>query len=62
MTTNQAAEVLGRPPATLRWWRHAGEGPRSFRMGKKAVAYKASDVLAWLEAQYEASKIGDDVA
>lgn len=56
LTTGQAAQMLGRPPATLRWWRHTGEGPRSFKMGKKAVAYKTSDVLSWLEAQYESSK------
>jgi predicted DNA-binding transcriptional regulator AlpA len=31
-------------------------------MGKKAVAYKTSDVVAWLEAQYEASKTGEGVA
>lgn len=56
LSTRQAAELLGRPEATLRWWRHTGEGPRSFTMGKKAVAYKTSDVVSWLEEQYNSSQ------
>ncbi|CEG85767.1 AlpA family phage regulatory protein [Propionibacterium freudenreichii] len=39
---------------TLRWWRHKndGTGPKSFRIGGRKVAYKKSDVLAWLEREY----------
>lgn len=40
--------------STLRWWRHEGKGrgPKSFRLGGKKVAYRKSDVDAWLEASY----------
>ena len=30
------------PLATLNWWRHAGQGPRSFKIGNK-VCYKRAD-------------------
>ncbi len=55
LTTAQTAELTGVPEATLRWWRHTGTGPRSFKLGVKKVAYKREDVLAWLEAQYAAT-------
>lgn len=40
---------------TLRYWRHRGEGPKSFTLGKRKVVYKKSDVLEWLEANYAAT-------
>lgn len=52
LTTAEAAVILHTPVATLRWWRHAGTGPKSFKLGAKKVVYKKSDVIAWLEAQY----------
>jgi predicted DNA-binding transcriptional regulator AlpA len=36
--------------ATLRYWRHLGTGPRSFRLGRRVV-YRLADVGAWIEAQ-----------
>jgi predicted DNA-binding transcriptional regulator AlpA len=52
MTTEQAAEILNVPPATLRWWRHQQTGPRAFRLGARKIMYKRSDVIAWREQQY----------
>jgi len=52
LTTAEAAEVLHSPVATLRWWRHKGMGPKSFRMGQRKVMYRLSDVEAWLDTQY----------
>jgi predicted DNA-binding transcriptional regulator AlpA len=47
------------PVATLRYWRHIGKGgPKSFKLGNR-VAYKQSDVEAWIEAQYDADTRGD---
>lgn len=54
MTTAEVAELLRTPAATLRYWRHLRTGPRSFRVGPRRVAYKRSDVLAWLDEQYAA--------
>jgi predicted DNA-binding transcriptional regulator AlpA len=45
------------PKATLRYWRQIGEGPKSFRIGGR-VAYKRSDIEAWIEKQYAATGVG----
>jgi predicted DNA-binding transcriptional regulator AlpA len=55
LTSSEAAEILGIPLATLRWWRHRGIGPKSFKLGPRKVMYKRSDVIAWLEVQYRAA-------
>ncbi|MDK9624687.1 helix-turn-helix domain-containing protein [Propionibacterium freudenreichii] len=52
LTTAETSALVNVPAGTLRWWRHVGEGPKSFTLGKKKVAYKKSDVLAWLEREY----------
>ena len=44
--------------ATLRWWRHMGTGPKSFKLGARKVVYRKSDVVAWLDAQY-AEAVGE---
>lgn len=51
MTVAEVAELTRLPLSTIRWFRHAGKGPRSARLGKRVV-YKQSDVLAWIEAQF----------
>ena len=50
LTLPEAAEVLRAPVATLRYWRHLGTGPRSFRLGRRVV-YRLADVHAWIDAQ-----------
>jgi predicted DNA-binding transcriptional regulator AlpA len=49
------ADVAARHPglteALLEKHRRAGTGPAWFRRGKRAVAYLASDVDAWIERQ-----------
>ena len=52
-TLADVAELLRVPPATLRYWRHLGTGPRSFRIGRH-VRYYRGDVEAWLSNQREA--------
>lgn len=54
LTTAEAAEVLRVPVGTLRYWRHQGTGPKSFKLGAKRVAYMREDLDAWLQQQYEA--------
>lgn len=34
LTITEAAKILRKPVATLRYWRHLGEGPRSFKVGR----------------------------
>ena len=51
----ELAEKLRRPVATLRYWRHINQGPKSFKVGGR-VAYKLEDVESWIEAQYNAKE------
>jgi len=56
LSIEDAAERIGRPVATLRFWRATGtDGPRSFRLGGRVV-YKAVDIESWVEAAYEADR------
>lgn len=60
LTTEQVATRTGICEATLRYlryWRKAGEGPRSWKIGRRTV-YDEADVLAWLEAQKEQTSRG----
>jgi DNA-binding transcriptional MerR regulator len=52
-TLAEVAALLRIPPATLRYWRHLGAGPRSFRVGKH-VRYYRGDVQTWLRTQRNA--------
>ena len=53
VTTQELAELIGVPVATLNNWRSIGRGPRSFRLGR-AVKYLVADVAAWIEQQQQA--------
>jgi hypothetical protein len=57
MTTEPAADFLGVAPATLRYWRHAGIGPASYRLGSK-VFYDLVDLDAWAAEQRAGSVRG----
>jgi predicted DNA-binding transcriptional regulator AlpA len=50
LSTEEVAEVLGRPPRTLRQWRYLGVGPKYLKVGA-AVRYRPSDIQTWLRAQ-----------
>jgi predicted DNA-binding transcriptional regulator AlpA len=52
----EVSELTRLPLATLRYYRHSGQGgPKSFKLGNR-VAYKRSDVLDWIEQQYNAER------
>lgn len=59
LSTGEVATIYGINENTLRFWRHEQVGPKSFRVGRKLVKYRASDVEAWLQEQYESSVVGD---
>jgi predicted DNA-binding transcriptional regulator AlpA len=50
LTMQEVAVVVRVPVATLRYWRHLGTGPRSFRIGR-GVRYWRTEVFAWLDDQ-----------
>jgi excisionase family DNA binding protein len=50
MTIADLSTMLGVPVDTLYGWRHRGEGPRGYRIGRH-VRFRRSSVEAWLEEQ-----------
>jgi hypothetical protein len=57
MNEQQVAEILGRPPRTLRQWRYLGVGPKYLKVGA-AVRYRPHDVEEWLRAQEREAAAG----
>ena len=48
LTMVEVAAIVRAPLATLRYWRHLGTGPHSFRVGR-GVRYWRSEVMTWLQ-------------
>ena len=57
LTISEVAAIVRAPLATLRYWRHLGTGPRSFRLGRRVV-YRLGDLRPWIDAQADASDAG----
>jgi len=55
---HEAARFLRVPEGTLRYWRHLGIGPRSFKVGRH-VGYWRSDLILWLTEQTTRPGEGD---
>ena len=55
LTITEAAQLLRLPVATLRYWRHTGDGPHSFRLGRH-VRYWRTDLILWLTEQTNRSQ------
>ncbi len=43
LTTNEVAELYRTSPATVRYWRHIGYGPKGRKVGRR-VLYEHSEV------------------
>ena len=55
LKTFEVAELLRTPVETVRYWRHVGKGPKSFKAGR-AVLYDVDDVEAFIaQAKAKAS-------
>nr|WP_124714286.1 helix-turn-helix domain-containing protein [Mycolicibacterium nivoides] len=52
-----AAYLGGLPEDTLRYWRYAGTGPRSYRLGRHTF-YDVADLDAWVAEQKAATARG----
>lgn len=48
LKTREAAERLGKSPATLQRWRRAGAGPPCKRIGGE-VMYDEAELAEWIE-------------
>lgn len=55
LTTGEVARLLRVSPGTLRYWRHKGVGPDSFR-ARRHVLYWHRDVLKWIARQEAADR------
>jgi excisionase family DNA binding protein len=51
ITTDELARLLHVSANTVRYWKHRGTGPQSFKVGKR-ILYKSEDVDAWIAEQY----------
>ncbi len=59
MTVEEVAEELRTPAPTIRYWIHRGEGPRSFKIGRRRM-FRRQDVDAWLMEQINAERDDKD--
>lgn len=50
LTLQEVCTILRVPEGTLRYWRHLGCGPKSFKVGRH-VRYWRTDVVLWLTEQ-----------
>ena len=58
LNNEAAASALGVTPATLRFWRRKGKGPRFIKLGQSkqaGVCYDPADIEAWKAARKFAS-------
>lgn len=54
LTTEEIADLVRQKAETVRYWRHVGTGPKSFRLpGSRRVLYAREDVEAWIAAARE---------
>lgn len=49
MTTLEVADQLRTSAETVRYWRHIGRGPKSFKVGRR-VLYDQADLAAWIDS------------
>lgn len=61
LTLAEVTEVVRAPAGTLRYWRWAGTGPKSFKVGRR-VMYREQDVAEWLDEQYAEASGGPHAA
>lgn len=50
LDSTELEAMTGTPASTWRWWAHTGQGPASFKLGRRRVWSRAV-VMAWLEEQ-----------
>lgn len=54
LTTTEVAALLRTSPETVRYWRHVGKGPESFKIGRR-VLYARQSVESYIEAAQRAA-------
>lgn len=54
LVTEEVADITRTSAETVRYWRHVGKGPRSFKVGRR-VLYREADVQAWIDRAVQAA-------
>ena len=49
LTTKEVADMLRLTENVLSIWRHRGEGPKYFKISRRAVRYRESDIQDWMQ-------------
>jgi excisionase family DNA binding protein len=49
LTTEEVAQLLRTSPESVRYWAHAGKGPKSFKVGRRRL-YAREDIEAFIAA------------
>ncbi|WP_245007891.1 helix-turn-helix transcriptional regulator [Nocardia nova] len=62
LTTLEAAQLYRIKAGTLRYWRHIGYGPASFRLGPRKVFYRREEFDAWIAEQERHTRRGGTMA
>jgi excisionase family DNA binding protein len=57
LTTQEVADHLRTSPETVRYWRHIGSGPPSWKCGRR-VLYPRADLDLWIAAARSATPGG----
>lgn len=57
LSEQDVVSMTGLARGTLACYRHAGTGPKSYKLGRR-VRYDGADVLAWIAAQKAATARG----
>lgn len=55
LTTDEVAKICRTSPETLRYWRYLGEGPNSFKLGRR-VLYDRGELDAWIAERRKAAE------
>ena len=55
MTSAEVAQLTRAPESTVRYWRHCGTGPQSFRVGRRVI-YRRAEVDQWIAACEQADR------
>ncbi|KMM46521.1 hypothetical protein CWIS_04905 [Cellulomonas sp. A375-1] len=57
LTIEEASASYRIPVRTLHYWVQRGEGPKSFKLGRRRM-YKREDIEAWIQEAYETATGG----
>ena len=59
LRTAEVSARINTKVSTLRYWRHKGEGPPSFKLGRKNVVYPLDGLERWIAHNQRLSTRGE---